>query len=311
MTEQRDSSGSPFVRALAGFFRFLVRLVFVLVVGALIGLGLFYGVPWAYRRLVWPVHENSARLSILEDQVAKNSENIFENHRALQNRVVDLETAVSELREKTAAEAEDQEALREEIQQLTERIGALEDGLAAQLEAQRQDIAGVQSDLASATSDVENEIDQIREQLEATEEDLSEQIEMTEAGLSDLEGELDQAVTRLGARLALLQTAQDLLKVRLLLVEENPGTARDTLALAIAHISQAGELMPSQADALGDLRERMVAVDDLIAERSFRTRPTLESLWADVMGLVTPLTPQTLITETQMTSPLPTPTPVP
>jgi chromosome segregation ATPase len=308
---------------MGGFFRFLVRLVFVLVIGALIGLGLYYGVPWAYRRLVWPVQENSARIAILEDQVAKNSENIFDNNQALQERVVALETEVAELREKAAAQTEDQEALREEGQQLAERVTAVEDEMESQLEARQQAIEALRSDLMGTTSDLEEEVDGIRgevdgvrEELEEARQALSERIETSEENLSELlEGELEEAVTELSgeltARLLLLQTAQDLLKVRLLLVEENPGAARDALALAVAHISQAGELMPSQAEELDDLRERMLDVDDLIAERSFRTRPSLEALWADVMGLVTPLTAQPPITGTQTTSPLPTPTPSP
>ncbi len=311
MTEQRDPSGSPFLRVVGAILRFLIRLVFVLVIGALIGLGLFYGVPWAYRRLVWPVQENSARIAILEEQVAKNSENIYDNHRALQDRVVDLEAEVFELQERAAAQVEDQEALMEESQQLTERITALEDELEAQQQAQQQAIEQTQSDLSATASDLEEEMEGIQKQLEETQQELSQQLETSEESLNDMEGRLDEAVAALRARLSLLQTAQGLLKVRLLLVEDNPGAARDTLALAVAHLAQASEQLPSQAEALNDLRERMLAVDDLIAERSFRAHPSLEALWADVMGLVTPLTAQPAITETLRTSPLPTPTPPP
>ena len=119
------------------------------------------------------------------------------------------------------------------------------------------------------------------------------------AQLGDLEG-----------RLALLQTAQDLVKVRLLL-EENPGTARDTLGVAVTYLHQASTLMPLQAETLEDLRNQMTALDDLIAQRSFRARPNLEALWADVMDLVVPLSSQSTVTATGTTSPLPTPTPSP
>ena len=307
MTEQRDSSGSSFARAVRGFFRFLVRLIFVLVVGALIGLGLFYGVPWAYRRFMWPVQENSARIAILEDQVAKNSESIFDNHRALQERIVAVEIEITELRERVAAQSEDQEALQEERQQLAERITALEDELQAQEQAQQQAVEQVRSDFAATASDLEEEIAGVQERLEEAQRELEQRVETSEEDLNDLEGQLDEAA----ARLSLLQTAQDLLKVRLLLVEENPGAARDTLDLAVVHLSQASQLIPSQAEALDDLRERMLTVDDLIADGSFRARPSLEALWADVMELVTPLAAQSTLTGTQTTSPLPTPTPSP
>lgn len=307
MTEQRDSSGSAFVRALGSFFRFLVRLFFVVVLGALIGAGLFYGVPWAYRRLTWPVQENSARIAILEDQVAKNSESIFDNHRALQDRIVTLETEIAELQEAVTAQVQDQEALKEQVQGLAPRITALEEDL----QAQRQDIEQVQAGFTATASDLEEEIGKVQEQLDEAERELSQQIEMSEEtveeNVSDLQGQLDRAV----ARLSLLQTAEGLLKVRLLLVEENPGSARDALGLAISHLAQASDLMPSQAEALDDLRERMLAVDELIAQGSFRARPTLEALWADVMGLAAPLAVQSTVTETQATSPLSTPTATP
>ena len=69
--------------------------------------------------------------------------------------------------------------------------------------------------------------------------------------------------------------------------------------------------MPLQAETLEDLRNQMTALDDLIAQRSFRARPDLEALWVDVMDLVVPLSTQSTVTATQATSPLPIPTPSP
>jgi len=309
MTEQTGSSGSPFIRALGRFFRFLIRLIFVLLIGILIGLGLFYGVPWAYRRLVWPVQENSARIAILEEQVAKNSENIFDNYRALQERIVDLEMEATELQEELAAQAQDQESLHEAEERLTERITGLEEEmtrLEEDVQAQQQQVDQVQLEVTDTASALE-EIAGVQQELAETQQELIGQIEASEEALDDVQGQLDASL----ARLSLLQTAQDLLKVRLLLIEDNSGAARDTLDLAIAHLAQASELMPSQAAVLNDLRERMLEVDDLIAEGSFRARPSLEALWADTMDLVTPLGVQSVITGSESTSPLPTPTPSP
>ena len=70
MTEQRESSaGGPFLRTAGGVLRFLVRLILVLIIGGLIGLGIYLGVPWAYRSLVWPVQDNRARVAILEQRM--------------------------------------------------------------------------------------------------------------------------------------------------------------------------------------------------------------------------------------------------
>jgi len=301
MTDHERSSNSSFLGGVGRVLRFLIRLVFVLIVGALIGLGLFYGVPYAYRRLMWPVQENSARVAILEEQVAKNSDSIFNNRLALEDRISDLEEEVAELRDEGAARAQNQEALEREIEQLAGRVSDLEDDLRAQQkELEEADLA-----FSETASHLTEEIDMIGEQLADARQEISQEIEASQEGVEALGGKLDEAAVRL----LFLQTAQDLLKVRLLLVEDNPGTARETLALAVEHLEQAGGLVPEQEERVEDLRDRMLAVDDLIANRSFRARPSLEALWADLMGFVTPLSAGTTVTGTQGTSPVPTPTP--
>ena len=301
MTDHERSSNSSFLGAVGRVLRFLIRLVFVLIVGALIGLGLFYGVPYAYRRLMWPVQENSARVAILEEQVAKNSDSIFNNRLALEDRISDLEEEVAELRDEGAARAQNQEALEREIEQLAGRVSDLEDDLRAQQkELEEADLA-----FSETASHLTEEIDMVGEQLAEARQELSQKTEASQEGVEALGGKLDEAAVRL----LFLQTAQDLLKVRLLLVEDNPGTARETLALAVEHLEQAGGLVPEQEERVEDLRDRMLAVDDLIANRSFRARPSLEALWADLMGFVTPLSAGTTVTGTQGTSPVPTPTP--
>jgi len=301
MTDHERSSSSSFLGAVGRVIRFLIRLAFVLIVGALIGLGLFYGVPYAYRRLMWPVQENSARIAILEEQVAKNSDSIFNNRLALEDRISDLEEQVAELGDQGAARAESQEALERETEQLAGRVSDLEDDLRAQQkELEEADLA-----FSETASHLTEEIDMVGEQLAEARQELSQKTEASQEGVEALGGKLDEAAVRL----LFLQTAQDLLKVRLLLVEDNPGTARETLALAVEHLEQAGGLVPEQEERVEDLRDRMLAVDDLIANRSFRARPSLEALWADLMGFVTPLSAGTTVTGTQGTSPVPTPTP--
>jgi len=301
MSEHQRSSDGSFLGAVGKVLGFLIRLVFVLIVGVLIGLALFYGVPYAYRRLRWPVQENSARLAILEEQVAKNSESIFNNRLALEDRVSDLEEEVAELRGEGAARAQDQEALGQEIQQLAGRVSALEEDLGAQQEALQETETG----FSETVSNLSQEIDVIEGQLEEAHQDLSQQLEASQEDVEALEGQVNEAALRL----LFLQTAQDLLKVRLLLVEDNPGTARETLTLAVEHLDRAGGLVPEQEERVEDLRERLLAVDDLIANRSFRARPSLEALWADLMGFVTPLSAQSTVTGTQELSPVPTPSP--
>ena len=249
--------GSAALRVIGGFFRFLVRFLFVLIVGALIGLGLYYGVPWAYRSLVVPVQQNTVRMAALEQRMAQEQARLQEENLALQERIAALEAETTALEEKSAVQAQEIEGTAGQIVQLDSRLAQVEGDLAAQQKA----VEAVRSALDSATADLGKRADQVAGRTE------------------ELEG-----------RLALLQTAQDLLKVHLLLLEENPRSARDTLVLAQVHLEQAIRLMPEQAETLSKLQERMTALDPLIAESSFRVGPELESLWADVMDLVLPPT---------------------
>lgn len=289
MTERQNASTSPLMQGIGRLFRFLVRMIFIFTIGALIGLGLYYGVPWLYRRLILPVQENSARLAVLEARVGSQQERIAENHRVLQGRVAEVDTDLARLREDISAQGQVQQTLEEQSQQLAQRL------------------AQVELDLEETASSVGEEVDEIQEQLGETQAELNRQIENTDVMVTDLETQID----RLTGRLTLLQTAQDLLKVRLLLLEENTGAARDAVALAVAHLDRASALIPPQAEDLEDLRERMLALDELIAEDSFRVRPDLEALWADVMDLVVPLGAQSAMTTTRSASPVATSTPSP
>lgn len=250
-----ETSGSPALRAVGGLLLVLIRLLFVLIVGALIGVGLYYGVPWAYRSLVQPVQQNTVRVAALEQRMAQEQTRLQDENLALQERIATLEAEMTAIEENSAVQAQGIEGTVEQIEQLEGRITQAE----ADLEAQQNTVKAMRAELDSAIADLGEQADRTAEQ----------------AG-------------RLEGRLALLQTAQDLVKVRLLLLEENSRSARDTLILATAHLEQAMALMPEQAETLSELQERMAGLDPLIEERSFRVLPELESLWADVMGLVLP-----------------------
>lgn len=273
MNATSNTSGGPSPRQGGRFLRTLVRLILVVVIGALMGVGLYFGVPHLYRSLVLPVRENTARIAVLEGRVEGQQERIAENQRALQDRVTELETNLAQLQGSVATQGEDQQDLREEIQGLNQRL----DDLQAELESQDGEIAGLDARVQALSSDLGQRIGAVDERLEQHGEEAE----------GRMEG-LEMEVSALHARNTLLQTAQSLAQVRLLLLEDNHGAARDTLDLAIIRLDQAQAVLPGQADDLELLRERMLALDVLIAERSFRLRPSLEALWNDVMDLAGP-----------------------
>jgi predicted nucleic acid-binding Zn-ribbon protein len=283
MTHQQPAStppANPILQAIGSFFRFVITLVFVLIVGTLVGVGIYYGVPWVYHSLVQPVQQNTARVTALEQRMIQEQARLQDENLTLQERIAVLETEMTTLREQSAVQAQEIEESAEQIQQLEPRITQVEQDLAAQ----QQVVEAFYTELHDAVTDAGAQSDQITEQTK------------------DFEG-----------RLALLQTAQDLLRVRILLIEGDTGSARDTIALAWGHLEQAMTLMPEQAETLLELQRRVVGLNRLIEERSFRVLPELESLWADTIDLILPaiLPPAEVLAPVVPVEGTPTPTPRP
>ncbi|MCJ7550367.1 MAG: hypothetical protein MUQ30_11875, partial [Anaerolineae bacterium] len=152
--------------------------------------------------------------------------------------------------------AQIEQALARTLRELGDQSKLLE-AQAAGLDGQADEFAGLQTELTAQT------------------EALAEQSEE----LAGIQAEI------LG-RMALLQTAQDLVRVQLLLLEDNTGAAQESLLLAVEHLTRAAALSPEIAvDAAGWI-ERITILTTLIEERSFRAAPTLDSLWADIADRV-------------------------
>lgn len=252
-----STGGSSFGRTVGAFFRFLLRLLFVIVMGVLLGLGLFYGVPWLYRQLVLPIQEQSARITALEERWTQAQDQAQSENRRWQDRLTALEQQVAQLKEERIRQTEAQARLEQQVADQEKRLVQLEKELATQT--------------AALTT-------------------LRESWQQEQAGWQTMQISTAAQLEGLMGRLILLQVAQDLLKVRLLLLEENPGQARLMLALAGAHLEQASLSWPEQAEALATLRQRAVELDTLIAERSFRVGADLETLWAAIVELTVPMT---------------------
>jgi len=290
-TTPRRSGWQVAGETLGKIFKFLLRLTFVLIIGAGLGLALYWGIPWGYRTLVQPVQDNRARITVLEQRLEQTQLREQEQVEALQSRITSLEVQLTELAE-LAASREELVAYGEESAAALARIADTE----AQLDELTQALADLETLLAAQ--------DVTLRELETLNVELS-------AGLAEIR-DARQLVGTLSGRMMLLQTAQDLLKVRLLLLEDNPRLAREMLPVAVAHLEQARAALPEEAETLEALQTRIEALDALIATNSFRVGPELEALWASVMELVTPLEP--LLQETvapeapePALSPLPTP----
>jgi len=314
--QQTSQSGSPFWRGVGRVFKVLLRILLVLIFGVLIGAGLYYGVPWAYRTVIRPVQENRVRIVALEQSLEQERTRLQDEAATLRERATDLEMAVTELRETSGVQGQQLADLDTHAAELQAQL----DSLAERMDGQEAAMASFESELNEEMASLETELD---EEITALETDLAAELE-TEVGaaLEEVDkryADIQTQANTLEGRLALIQAAQDLLKVRLLLLEENPRAARETVTLTIDHLTRARALMPAQTPALTDLETRLENLDELIAQDSFRVGPELEALWAEVMDMVlppasalpTPVPTRTPWETPTSTSPIPTPTQTP
>jgi hypothetical protein len=272
----------------AGFIlKLLLRLLLLLILGSLIGAAFYFGIPWIYRATIVPVQKNTDDIAALMLRMDETSAQVDRVAGALQDRTADMEGEIAGLGEISAVHDRDLAAAVAQVGALEAQVADLQEVTEAQAEAQ----AGIGKDVDTAArklTSVESALRDNQEAIEVLEEQLTER-------LDSVQGQADAlSVTQedLVGRLALLQTAQDLVRVQLLLLEDNPGAARDGLQVAVEHLTRYAALVPGQAVEAAGLAARIQELSTLIAERSFRTATTLEALWADIADMVLPPLPE-------------------
>jgi chromosome segregation ATPase len=255
---QQPGCWNRFGRAVARFLAVLLRLVFVVVIAILIGVGVYYGVPWVYWRLVIPVQESAARIEMLQ--------------RDLGNTRTDWNTDLTEQGQRISALENDLAGQRERSAALEVDMGRMDELLTAQGETL--------SELQTALDSSEEATGQLGDDVEA----LYGELDALQVEIADP----NQVVIAFERRLILLQAWGEILKARLHLLEDNAGNARQALALARANLGRVIVLSPEpEAEALIAIQERLDAADTAIEERPFVAINELEIIWRDLDTLIT------------------------
>jgi archaellum component FlaC len=254
METQQSGCWSRLGRAIA----VLLRLIFVVVIAILIGVGVYYGVPWVYWRLVIPVQESAVRIEMLQ--------------RNLENTRADWNTELTEQGQQISALESDLAAQRERMAALEADMGRMDEILTTQGET----LSELQTTLDSAE--------------EATSQ-LGDDVEVLYGELDTLRDEIadpNRVAATFERRLILLQAWGEILKARMHLLEDNAGNARQALALARANLEQVILLSPEpEAEALIAIQERLDAADTAIEERPFVAINELEIIWRDLDTFIT------------------------
>jgi chromosome segregation ATPase len=236
----------------------LLRLIFVVVIAVLIGVGVYYGAPWVYWRLVIPVQDNAARVEMLQ--------------RELENTRADWNADLTEQGQRISALESDLAAQKERIAALEGDMGRMEELLTAQEETL--------SELQTALDSAEETMGQLGDDVEV----LYGELDTLQVDVADP----NRVVAVFERRLILLQAWGEILKARMHLLEDNAGNARQALALARANLERVIALSPEpEAEALIAIRERLDAADTAIEERPFVVINELEIIWRDLDTFIT------------------------
>jgi chromosome segregation ATPase len=255
---QRPGCWNRLGQAIVRFLAVLLRLIFVVIVAALIGVGIYYGVPWLYWRLVIPVQESAARIEILQ--------------RDLESTRTDWNTDLTEQGQRVSALESDLAAQRERIAALEADMGRMDEVLIAQGETL--------SELRTALDSAEETTGQLGDDVET----LYGELDTLRVEVADP----NRVAATFERRLILLQVWGQVLKARLHLLEDNAGNARQALVMARANLERVIVLSPEpEAEALIAIRERLDAADTAIEERPFVVINELEIIWRDLDAFIT------------------------
>jgi hypothetical protein len=143
-----STSRPSFGQRVRRFFEFLLRLIALIIILGIIGLGLYYGLPLLYQKYVVPVEQNTAGVTELQAQQKQTEQELV----ALQSRLKTIEA--------------DQSQNAESLTELDQRLSEVE----TEIKTRTQSLAALER--------IQSEL---RKQNEATSSELQRQIELLKA----------------------------------------------------------------------------------------------------------------------------------
>jgi archaellum component FlaC len=215
----RPSFGRRLLRALGWFLRFLLRLVFVLVIGALLGGAIYwgatYGIATLNRQLFQPIRNHTFRLNELEVQTTYYNEQMTQRLQALQERIDTLEKQGDTTRETLSsvqARLETSEALLGDVQKALDSAQKVVDQLQSEQEG-----------LAPSVKVLEKSLDELAKALDTLDNTVSQTVKDVDALTEQVDD--STALDKVRTEVQVLKAMELLTRARLLLAQGNPGSA--------------------------------------------------------------------------------------
>lgn len=203
-----------------GFFRGLVRLILVLLVGLFLGAVLYYlGSVYMYWQAVQPVQSSTSKLTVLETSIAAGQ-------KASEDRLSQFNQRLTELEKQQTLDSE----VLAELQSAMNALNDVVDGHTATLER----------------------LDELADGMDK----LADQTEKNQEGLAGLQQTLiseDTPLANLGRELQILKAMELISRSRLYLIQNNPGLARQDVEAARQILSDIAENAPQEQSQMVSL----------------------------------------------------------
>ena len=118
----QTASGPSFGEQVGRFFRFLLRLVSLLLILAIISVALYYVLPWLYQKYITPVEQNTVQVGELQSRLERTEQELA----SLQTRLETIETMQNQQDGSLTELDERLSDIETEITARTESLAALE-----------------------------------------------------------------------------------------------------------------------------------------------------------------------------------------
>jgi chaperonin cofactor prefoldin len=269
MSENTTPSPQPTVgNRVANFFKILLRLVFVLVIGVALGVGVYFGIPLLYNRFILPIQENTIHIANLEalHEQDKNQ---------LTQRLDDLQTRLEAL---AVQNDQDKETVAELKAQLTEAQSA------------GNDLQNAQETNLGRLDALQSSLDEVTTSLEAMDNKVTSLEQAFDRQHGDIQT-MQEALTSQDAPVAALHRELQMVKAMELLTRSRMFLLNKDIGLAQADVQAARDLLmevqlgvqPFQTGAIQEIVNRLnLAITNLAVVPSLADQD-LEVAWQLLM----------------------------
>jgi septal ring factor EnvC (AmiA/AmiB activator) len=258
-TQPTTDAWSRLWRTIGHLLGVLLRVLFIIVVAALLAAGVYYGAPWVYRRVIQPVQSSVTQLALLQSQVDENETQWAKNFGEQQQRIASLESQLA--------------AQGERIASLEAGLSRIDEALVAQqmaLDELSASVTAISGDYASL-----DETDTLSAEFATLQERVT---------LSD---QVAAQMDALEYRVALMQVWQQVLKTHAYLTEGNVGDAETTLELAVTQLDRVSALGPGdEQEALAAIQVRLAQAASRLREQPIIAAQDLEVAWYELGALI-------------------------